>query len=80
MLTTIKTLFQRLVPKFDPLIEGVYADEYGSETQNYIRTQYQKKWTPVVNPETMPHLFDPCAPPRGWRYDPYYELWIETQL
>lgn len=76
------TLLKRLLapPAFDPLIEGVWADEYNPKDQDAIRQAYRKRWHPeyaLPTPQSHPWLFDPCEPPQGWRYDPYYELWIE---
>ncbi len=81
MISFLKTLFAE--PRFDPLIEGVYADEYpeydGVGPRTQIRRAYAARWTdPAANPTPLTHpwLFDPCEPPQGWRYDPYYECWI----
>jgi hypothetical protein len=66
-------------PDHDSLIEGPYADQYHPQTQDQIRADYLRRWHPEhrpVTPLTAPHLFDPCEPPAGWRYDPYYECWI----
>ena len=61
----------------DTLYEGLTAEQY---TDPAIRTKiskdYQTRWCPQVTPATKPELFDPLAPPQGWRYDPYYENWI----
>jgi hypothetical protein len=24
-------------------------------------------------------LFDPCEPPAGWSYDPFYEMWVKLR-
>jgi hypothetical protein len=63
------------------LIESLSADQYTDLGQQcYIRDQYQKRYpTPVETPVTHPWKFDPLNPPQGWRYDPYYELWIENE-
>ena len=61
----------------DPLIEGWYADQYcDSITKDYIAQEYRVRHQYCETPLTHPWLFDPCTPPRGWRYDPYYEIWI----
>jgi hypothetical protein len=80
--TFIKKLFSE--PEVDPLIEGRFADQYpeeeGGEVRSYIRTQYRQRWPSPESdktPLTHPWLYDPCDPPRGWRYDPYYELWMK---
>ena len=63
---------------FDHLHENMFADEYKNpETQRRIWEDYLRKHTVKVTPLTDPLNFDPLAPPPGWRYDPYYELWIE---
>ncbi len=77
MITFLKNLFA--APTFDPLIEGMYADQYAPELQAELRSQYLDRWSPDRQPRTPfthPWLFDPCAPPQGWRYDPYYECWV----
>ncbi len=43
-----------------------------------IRADYQSRWAARVTPFTNPELFDPCAPPEGYSYDPYYEIWIKN--
>jgi hypothetical protein len=66
------------------LVEGLYADEYpdcdsGSQRAQ-IREEYRQRWPrPDMDPTPLSHpwLFDPCDPPEGWRYDPYYELWLK---
>lgn len=64
--------------KFDQLIEGVYAHHYTDEAvREQITRAYKEKYMPAVTPLTNPELYDPLAPPAGWVYDPYYEMWIE---
>ncbi len=80
MIKFLKTMFAE--PTFDPLIEGRWADEYPEEevgsTRKLIRDQYRARWAqPKPTPLTHPWLYDPCEPPQGWRYDPYYECWIQ---
>jgi hypothetical protein len=61
----------------DPLIEGWYADQYSDHvTKDYISREYQSRHQYQETPLTHPWLFDPLAPPQGWRYDPYYECWL----
>jgi hypothetical protein len=63
----------------DPLQEGMFADQYSETAQDQIRADYLRRWHPesqAPTPLTHPWLFDPCEPPQGWRYDPYYEIWI----
>lgn len=76
----LKTLFES--PKYRDLVEGQYADQYpehdGPSTRSYIREQYRQRWRDpdlTATPYSHPWLFDPCTPPQGWRYDPYYEIW-----
>ena len=68
-------------PTTDNLVEGVYADQYqDDDLQLKIRSEYRARWIkPAETPLTHPWLFDPCAPPPNWRYDPYYETWINLQ-
>jgi len=70
-------------PTIDPLVEGMWADQYPEEEgfgpRTEIRRNYRKKWPePDANPTPLTHpwLFDPCEPPQNWRYDPYYECWV----
>lgn len=61
------------------LVEGMYADEYkDSTTRMTILQSYRSRFPyPVKTPWTHPWQFDPLNPPEGWRYDPYYELWLK---
>jgi len=64
----------------DPLLEGRYADQYTAiELRLRISQNYQSRHCQGPTPFTHPEQFDPLNPPRGYRYDPYYELWIKTQ-
>jgi len=68
----------------DNLVEGVYAHQYleTSRTRRQIQEKYKQRWPQPDSgptPSTHPWLFDPCNPPNGWLYDPYYEIWIETK-
>lgn len=61
----------------DPIQEGLYADQYADPAVRLrIRQQYTARYKPVITPATNPELYDPLDPPQGWRYDPYYEIWI----
>jgi hypothetical protein len=67
--------------RFDPLIEGMYADQYTNQNiKDSIVEDYQKKYpVPSETPWSHPWKFDPLHPPSGWRYDPYYELWVKDK-
>jgi hypothetical protein len=79
----MKELLKRIFmgeTKYDSLIEGVMAHQYPEMQQDQIRKDYLTRWSPkpqVKTPHTDPCLFDPCEPPDGWVYDPYYEIWIK---
>jgi hypothetical protein len=76
--TTIKSFFRSFVS--DPVIEGLYADQYtDSESRDQISGRYKERYQQHTTPLTHPWLFDPLNPPRDWRYDPYYELWIKIK-
>jgi len=69
---------------YDDLVEGVMAHQYPEDDTGgpraQIRKKYRQRWPkPNQNPtpETHPWMFDPCEPPTGWVYDPYYEIWIK---
>lgn len=64
------------------LTEGVFADEYANTTVRMtIAQQYRNRFPePMETPVTHPWKFDPLNPPQGWRYDPYYELWINYDI
>jgi len=60
--------------------ESTWADQYADELlRDYIRTEYKKRHSPAETPLTHPQNYDPCEPPNGWRYDPYYELWVKIK-
>ena len=78
--TTIRSFFRSFAngSNHDPLIEGWYADQYQDRgIRDRIQTEYQQLWCSEPTPATKPELFDPLAPPSGWRYDPYYEIWTQ---
>jgi len=77
MITIFKRWFRPVVDT--QLVEGVFANEYADATVRMtIAQQYRNRFpTPSETPVTHPWKFDPLNPPRGWRYDPYYELWIK---
>jgi hypothetical protein len=65
----------------DKIIEGVWAHEYPEPIKDQIKKDYVTRWSRVPKqktPETHPLDFDPCNPPKGWLYDPYYETWINN--
>ena len=76
MLQLLKQWFN---PAPDAICEGPMADQYPPQTQDMIRQAYRLRWHPeyqLPTPYSHPWLFDPCEPPQGWQYDPYYECWI----
>jgi hypothetical protein len=67
--------------EYDHIVEGPMAHHYPETHQDKIRKEYLMRWAPkdqVKTPDTHPWLFDPCEPPNGWVYDPYYEIWLKT--
>jgi hypothetical protein len=61
-----------------PLAEGKWADEYRCPViREQIQAAYTQSVTKTVSPLSDPEQYDPLDPPQGWRYDPYYELWIK---
>ena len=60
-------------------LEIIWADEHkDSEVKKKILERYQHRWKePTPTPDSHPWMFDPLHPPSGWKYDPYYELWIQ---
>ncbi len=64
--------------KFDSLIEGVYAHQYTDTlVRDEISTNYAKRYNPEPDPISHPENFDPLNPPKGWAYDPFYEIWVK---
>jgi hypothetical protein len=60
------------------LLETLWADQYTDpQLRSQITERYLEIHTPRVTPLTQPLQFDPLNPPQGWRWDPYYELWVE---
>ena len=75
----LKQVFQ---VRIDPIIEGPTADQYNEQTQDQIRREYFQRWEPPnqqIAPDSHPWLFDPCEPPAGWSYDPFYEMWVKLR-
>ncbi len=62
----------------DPLVEGWYADQYRDiAIRDRILGEYTARHIPQHTPWTHPQDYNPLTPPAGWRYDPYYEVWIK---
>jgi hypothetical protein len=80
MFSRIKSFFKS-IESVDPLIEGLYSDQYSDQqVRDYILSEYQKRFPPPEEtPWTHPWKFNPLNPPNGWRFDPYYELWVKEQ-
>jgi hypothetical protein len=80
MFNAIKSFFKS-IKRFDPLVDGMYADQYSNQqTKDYILLNYQEKFPRLEEtPETHPWNFNPLNPPQYWRFDPYYELWIKEE-
>lgn len=59
------------------IYEGPTAEQYTDPASRIkIAEDYRARWQAAPTPSTHPALFDPLAPPQGWRYDPYYECWL----
>ena len=81
MIRYFKKYFNSLFVPFEPyhLIEGKYADSYTDpKTMELIAIRYKERWIPDPNPLSHPESYDPLDPPKGWRYDPFYETWIKV--
>lgn len=76
--SSVRSFLDKLKPEPELLVEGLWADQYSLAAQAKIKQDYDRRWCRLPNPETNPELYDPLQPPQGWRYDPYYELWINT--
>jgi hypothetical protein len=62
-----------------PFIDGYTADQYTDlRVREQITREYQARYCSGPTPFTHPEQFDPLNPPLGYKYDPYYELWIKT--
>lgn len=58
--------------------EGVMAHEItDGSLKEEIRKAYEARYRPPITPYTHPEKYDPFNPPKGWAYDPFYEIWIE---
>jgi len=62
----------------ESIVEGLYADQHSLAAQCQIKQEYTRRWSVEKTPLTNPESYDPLQPPPGWRYDPYYECWINT--
>ena len=79
MIKFFKQLLENANKEPYPILEGKYADSYtDSAIIEKIKADYKNRWMPDPNPGSHPSLFDPFNPPKGWRYDPFYEEWIKT--
>lgn len=80
LLSKVKKIWEELTT-VKILTEGSFADQYTDlELRKHIAERYQQRFRdPGVTPSTHPWKFDPLNPPPGWRYDPYYEIWINTK-
>ena len=66
--------------KYDPIPEGPWADEIQDPIlRTQIQIAYRQKYCAEPTPFTHPERYDPLQPPEGWRYDPYYECWIQLK-
>lgn len=77
MIDIIRELFAKKADKHKP---DICTPTYTEIERAQIQRAYLKRWgdrAPEPDPDTHPWLFDPCDPPRGWSYDPYYEMWIK---
>jgi hypothetical protein len=76
----LKKIAEAFTPQLDYLTDGLYATDYTNHvTRQKIATAYKQKFQiPIEDPTTHPWKYDPLNPPDGWKYDPYYELWIKT--
>ena len=64
-----------------PIVEGKFADSYDDPAIiSLIKKRYQKKWLSGPTPITHPELYNPCDPPKGWKYDAFYEVWFEVDI
>jgi hypothetical protein len=80
----MKTLFKNILyPNKDHAIkEHLMAHDYPQHQKDHIKAAYAQRWgtaAPEASPLTHPWLFDPCTPPKGWIYDPFYELWLAVE-
>jgi hypothetical protein len=60
------------------IVEGPWADQItDSALREQIQTEYRQRYCKQPTPLTHPEQYDPLDPPQGWRYDPYYEIWVQ---
>ena len=65
---------------FETIPEGVMAHEITTESiRAEILENYNKRYKPEMTPWSNPEKYDPFNPPKGWAYDPYYEIWIKNE-
>ncbi len=78
MIELLKKFFNNI--EYDQYIEGIYAHEYKDPSiQDKIKLQYKQRYMPTPDPLSHPERFDPLNPPKGWAYDPYYEIWVRQE-
>ena len=64
--------------KMKELEELLWADQYtDAGLRKKILTEYQLRHNPPITPLTHPSNYNPLQPPEGWKYDPYYEVWVK---
>lgn len=64
--------------EIDPMPEGPMAHEISDKNLRQLITEnYNKMYKPAKTPYTHPQNYDPLNPPKGWAFDPYYEIWIQ---
>ena len=75
MINFIKNLFSG---ETSPIVEGKFADDYKCpELKRIIQEKYNTLFSEEITPATHPTRFNPFEPPKGWRFDPYYEIWCK---
>jgi len=82
----IKELLKKIFCPHDPtdntrmeLYEGWTADQYTCpELKNRITNRYKELHNKSESPFTHPEKYDPLNPPKGYKWDPYYEVWTEN--
>lgn len=79
MIKFIKNILENALKDPFPIIEGKWADSYTDPVViELIQSQYKDRWNFKPTPYTHPCLFNPMNPPKGWKYDPFYEEWVKV--